>query len=350
MAAMDLHRDFAGPEIISYLLIEHARNHEAHDFAFARRQRLVAFSQLGKVSLLSTRQTVTIQSLVDRIQQVLVLERLSQKLHGTGFHGLHRHRDISVTGDEDDGDLDARVSQLALKVQAVDARKAHIHNEDRGGVCGVHSCASTLLGRAKRKLAPRGELLAAHKRPPCDSTIERLMESPIPVPCDLVVKNAWKIWSACCIGRPTPVSLTVTRTCAFSPRCDLIASSRGPSTFFIASMPLSMRFISTCCNCTRSPMTWGRSAASSVRTAMLYRIASLRRMTIISRITSFTSTNSRSGVPFLKSSRTRLMISAPRLPSFTILITAARASSTFGGLAASQRKQVLALVTAAAIG
>ena len=40
----------------------------------------------------------------------------------------------------------------------------------------------TLVGRVKRKLAPRGELSAAHKRPPCDSIIERLMRSPMPVP------------------------------------------------------------------------------------------------------------------------------------------------------------------------
>jgi hypothetical protein len=37
----------------------------------------------------------------------------------------------------------------------------------------------------------------AHKRPPCDSMIDRLMGSPIPVPLSLVVKNALKIWSPC---------------------------------------------------------------------------------------------------------------------------------------------------------
>jgi hypothetical protein len=43
------------------------------------------------------------------------------------------------------------------------------------------------------KLAPRGEPLAAHKRPPCDSIIERLIERPIPVPWLFVVKNGLKI-------------------------------------------------------------------------------------------------------------------------------------------------------------
>jgi hypothetical protein len=42
-------------------------------------------------------------------------------------------------------------------------------------------------------VAPREALSAAHKRPPCDSTMERLIESPIPMPWRFVVKNAAKI-------------------------------------------------------------------------------------------------------------------------------------------------------------
>jgi hypothetical protein len=83
----------------------------------------------------------------------------------------------------------------------------------------------------------------------------------------LVVKKVSNIWLVCCGESPTPVSLTETGSCSFPARCDLIVSSRLPSTFFSPSMPpLIMRFIITCCNCTRSPMSWGRSAASSVRT------------------------------------------------------------------------------------
>src|SRR5471032_628282 len=58
---------------------------------------------------------------------------------------------------------------------------------------------------------------------------------------------------------------------------------------FMASMPLSMRFMNTCCNWTRSAMTWGRSGLSSVRMEMEWRVASLRRMPIISRMSSLTS-------------------------------------------------------------
>ena len=37
---------------------------------------------------------------------------------------------------------------------------------------------------------------------------------------------------------------------------------------FIASMPLSMRFINTCCNCTGSAITCGRPGVSTVRMAI----------------------------------------------------------------------------------
>src|SRR5260370_16095545 len=47
MPALDLYRDFAGPEIKCDLLIEHAPNHQAHDLALACRQRSVMLSQCG---------------------------------------------------------------------------------------------------------------------------------------------------------------------------------------------------------------------------------------------------------------------------------------------------------------
>jgi len=106
------------------------------------------------------------------------------------------------------------------------------------------------------------------------------MANPMPIPWGFVVKKAWKIWSACCEGSPTPESLTHTISCSFPVRCDLIASSRVPFTSFIASMLFMIRFIMTCCNCTRSPLTCGRSAANSIRTDMRYRVIWLRRRTI----------------------------------------------------------------------
>jgi len=57
------------------------------------------------------------------------------------------------------------------------------------GICGV----SAAVGKVKWNVAPRPSLAVAHNRPPCDSTIERLMANPMPLPWGLVVKNAEKI-------------------------------------------------------------------------------------------------------------------------------------------------------------
>src|SRR5437588_12143108 len=66
---------------------------------------------------------------MDRIQQILVAKWLSQEFDRTGFHGLHRHGNMPMPGDEDDGDPDARVNQLVLKVQAVDSRESYVQNQ-----------------------------------------------------------------------------------------------------------------------------------------------------------------------------------------------------------------------------
>src|SRR6266478_7610511 len=66
----------------------------------------------------------------------------------------------------------------------------------------------TWIGRVKWKVAPPPLLALAHNCPPCDSTMERLMANPMPLPCGLVVKNAEKIRSIFSVGNPTPVSLT----------------------------------------------------------------------------------------------------------------------------------------------
>jgi hypothetical protein len=39
----------------------------------------------------------------------LVAEGLGQKFHGPGFHGLHAHRNVAVTGDENNGDVPVAV-------------------------------------------------------------------------------------------------------------------------------------------------------------------------------------------------------------------------------------------------
>jgi hypothetical protein len=66
------------------LLVEHARNHQTHDLALARGQRLVALAQPGKVTLLLAHHR-SLRCPVNCIQQVLVQEGLGQELHRAGL-------------------------------------------------------------------------------------------------------------------------------------------------------------------------------------------------------------------------------------------------------------------------
>jgi hypothetical protein len=89
----------------------------------------MTLSQFGKLSLLLLRYPIAIQSLVNRIQQVLIQEGLSKEFHRAGLHGLHRHRNISVTSDEDDGNPDAGFSQLPLKIQTANLREFDVQDK-----------------------------------------------------------------------------------------------------------------------------------------------------------------------------------------------------------------------------
>jgi len=77
--------------------------------------------------------------------------------------------------------------------------------------------------------------------------LERLMESPIPIPSGLVVKKGSKIRSVVRGERPYPESRTSTRI-SFAPSLrEEIDNSRGaPPGSLIASTALRMRFSTSC--------------------------------------------------------------------------------------------------------
>src|SRR5579862_3549308 len=86
-------------------------------------------SQLGKLTLLLASYLVAIQGLIDRIQQVLITEGFRQELNRTGLHRLDGHGDISITGDEDNGNPNTCICQFMLKLEAVGATESHVKNK-----------------------------------------------------------------------------------------------------------------------------------------------------------------------------------------------------------------------------
>src|SRR5882724_10818329 len=112
---------------------------------------------------------------------------------------------------------------------------------------GHFEVSDAIVGSANWKTAPRGSFGIARNRPPWAATIERLMDSPIPIPSGLVVKNGSKIRSLVSAFSPRPESRTSTRTSLVPSIQEEIDSSRGavPGSL-IASTALRMRFITSC--------------------------------------------------------------------------------------------------------
>ncbi len=67
----------------------------------------------------------------DRVQQILVAERLLQKVDRPGLQRLDGHRYVTVAGHEDDRDADVLPDQLGLKFKATLPRQADIEHDAR---------------------------------------------------------------------------------------------------------------------------------------------------------------------------------------------------------------------------
>jgi hypothetical protein len=78
---------------------------------------------------LLARRSIACQRMLNSIQQVLVAKRLGEKFHRPGFHRLHRHRDVSVPGNKDDGDIHPSLRECALQVEAAQSGQPDVEHQ-----------------------------------------------------------------------------------------------------------------------------------------------------------------------------------------------------------------------------
>ena len=65
--------------------------------------------------------TIASEAGLDGIEEILIAERLGEKLDGTALHRLHAHRDVAMRRHEDDREWPVRRGQLALKLKPASA-------------------------------------------------------------------------------------------------------------------------------------------------------------------------------------------------------------------------------------
>ena len=96
-----------------------------------------------------------VNRLLDGVEQVLVAERFRQEFAGPGFHGAHRHRDVAVTGDENNGNRRIDLGQFLLQIKTTESRELDIEHQAAGGVWTL--AGQKLVRRGKRlDVQPRG--------------------------------------------------------------------------------------------------------------------------------------------------------------------------------------------------
>ena len=99
VASVDFYCGFAGSNFRGNLLIEHPGDHQNHYLLLSRGQCAIAIHRSADLGLLLLGDAVTLEGLLNCVQQILVPERFCQKFHGTRFQCLHRHRNVAVRRD-----------------------------------------------------------------------------------------------------------------------------------------------------------------------------------------------------------------------------------------------------------
>ena len=83
----------------------------------ARRQRRQQSLEMRNNTPVFAMESIAFDRELHSVEQLLIAKWLCQKLDCTGLHGLYRHRDVTVAGDEDDRYFFVSLGQLGLKIE-----------------------------------------------------------------------------------------------------------------------------------------------------------------------------------------------------------------------------------------
>src|ERR1700686_5354448 len=97
---MPLDRLFASPQLRRNLLFQPSAGDQRKNLPPGKRQRLVATLQVEDFRPLFSQRPMLSNPVLDRLQKILLPERLGQELDRPSFHRTNRHRNIAVTSDK----------------------------------------------------------------------------------------------------------------------------------------------------------------------------------------------------------------------------------------------------------
>src|ERR1700747_1563691 len=128
---MGLNRTYGGTEFSSDLFVEEPGYYQPHDFELSWRKLRKSCAAFCEVATLLPVVGRARQRLRYSGEQFVIAKRFRQKIGCAAFHRTDPHRDVAVTGNEDDLLLPAFLSELFMEGGAIKSRQAYVENEAR---------------------------------------------------------------------------------------------------------------------------------------------------------------------------------------------------------------------------
>ena len=106
-----------------------------------RREAAVAAELVGRIRGLVGRRVRAWRQLaaagnrlLDGVEQVVVAARFGEEFDGPGFHGAHRHRDVAVTGEENNRHVTLDLGQFLLQIEPAETWELDIEHQAAGDI------------------------------------------------------------------------------------------------------------------------------------------------------------------------------------------------------------------------
>src|SRR5262249_15251335 len=129
VAAVQLYGDDAYAEVERNLLVLTALCHFTQDLPLAWRECFEPFQMLLDNRLFRPLSDVALDGGLDRVEQVLLAERLGQEIDRTGLHRLDSHWNVGMSGQEYDRLRFATGVEVLLKIEATQSGQTHVQNQ-----------------------------------------------------------------------------------------------------------------------------------------------------------------------------------------------------------------------------
>src|SRR5215467_1263941 len=142
---MHLDGSFRCAQRISDLLVRLAANQLREDFLLTRCKAGKKRAQCGHPSVLLSNFIVPDEGAPDRLQQFLFQYRFDKEVFCARLDRLHRHRNVAMTGYEDDGQPASEHCELILQLRS--AQAGHLHIQQNTAAIPARQCLQELLGR-----------------------------------------------------------------------------------------------------------------------------------------------------------------------------------------------------------